>query len=210
MKIEDALESGAPPIAAILRGITTEEAVAIGEALVDAGIGIIEVPFNSPDPAASITAMTEALGDRAAIGGGTVTSIAIAETLANAGGSFMISPNVDQAVISRSIALGMDVLPGFMTPSEAFLAIEAGAHNLKLFPGSLLGSGYIGAIREVLPKETRIWAVGGIGAANIGEYRAAGLFGIGVGGGLYRPGHEASVVGAKAREIIAAWNAATT
>ncbi|CDO36561.1 2-dehydro-3-deoxy-6-phosphogalactonate aldolase [Novosphingobium sp. KN65.2] len=209
MKIEEALASGAPPIAAILRGILTQEAVAIGQALIDAGIRIIEVPFNSPDPADSIAAMVDALGDRAAIGGGTVISVELAKTLAGVGGTFMVSPNVDPEVISRSIYLGMDVLPGFLTPTEAFAAIHAGARDLKLFPGASLGSGYIKAIAEVLPRHARIWAVGGVGPANLAEYRAAGTFGIGVGGSLFKPGHDVATVSAKAREIVAAWNAAS-
>lgn len=208
MKIEDVLAQGAAPIVAILRGIQTHEAVEIGEALIDAGIRLIEVPFNSPDPAGSIGAMADALGDRAAIGGGTVIGAELAETLASVGGTFMVSPNVDPVVIKRSLALGMDVLPGFLTPTEAFAAVAAGASDLKLFPGSTLGSGYIRAIREVLPKHTRVWAVGGVGVANVAEYRAAGVFGIGVGGSLYKPGHDAVTVAANARSIVAAWHAA--
>jgi 2-dehydro-3-deoxyphosphogalactonate aldolase len=210
MTIEDALAAGAPPIAAILRGIRTEECVAIAQALVDAGIGIIEVPFNSPDPAGSIRAMADAVGTRAAIGGGTVTDTAMVDVLHGAGGTFMVSPNIDTAVIAHSIARGMGVLPGFLTPSEAFAAYGAGARDLKLFPGSTFGSSYIKAIREVLPQGTRIWAVGGVGPANIAEYRAAGVFGIGVGGSLYRPGDTAETVGAKARELVAAWQASET
>lgn len=207
MKIEAILADGAPPIAAILRGIGAAEAVAIGEALVDAGIRLIEVPFNSPDPVGAIGAMAKALGDRAAIGGGTVVTPAQAEALAGAGGTFMVSPNIDLSVLSRSLQLGMDVLPGFLTPTEAFAAIGAGARDLKLFPGSVLGSGYVKAIREILPAGARIWAVGGVGAANIAEFRSAGVFGIGVGGSLYKPGHDAATVGAHARELVAAWSA---
>ncbi|MCH7627219.1 MAG: 2-dehydro-3-deoxy-6-phosphogalactonate aldolase [Proteobacteria bacterium] len=207
MTIDDVLAAGAPPIVAILRGIETREAVAVAEALVDAGVKLIEVPFNSPDPAGSIAAMSQALGDRAAIGGGTVVSPALAETLAQAGGTFMVSPNVDPAVIARSLDLGMDVLPGFLTPTEAFAAIKAGATSLKLFPGSVLGSGYVKAIGEVLPRGTRVWAVGGVGPANVAEFRKAGVFGIGVGGSLYKPGDDAAMVGARARALVEAWAA---
>ncbi|WP_225007178.1 MULTISPECIES: 2-dehydro-3-deoxy-6-phosphogalactonate aldolase [Novosphingobium] len=207
MTIDDVLAAGAPPIVAILRGIETREAVAVAEALVDAGVKLIEVPFNSPDPAGSIAAMAQALGDRAAIGGGTVVSPALAETLAQAGGTFMVSPNVDPAVIARSLDLGMDVLPGFLTPTEAFAAIKAGATSLKLFPGSVLGSGYVKAIGEVLPRGTRVWAVGGVGPANVAEFRKAGVFGIGVGGSLYKPGDDAAMVGARARALVEAWAA---
>lgn len=208
MTVDEVLAQGAPPIVAILRGIRTQEAVGIATALVEAGVRLIEVPFNSPDPCGSIRAMVEALGSRAAFGGGTVTSIVLAEQLADAGGTFMVSPNTDPAVIARSLELGMDVLPGFLTPTEAFAAIGAGARDLKLFPGSVLGSSYVKAIREVLPPAARVWAVGGVGPANVAEYRAAGVFGIGVGGSLYRPGDDAAVVGTRAEVLVSAWNAA--
>lgn len=209
MKVEEVLAEGVPPIVAILRGIRTEEALDIAASLVEAGVRLIEVPFNSPDPCGSIRAMVEALNDRAAFGGGTVTSTDLAEQLAAAGGTFMVSPNTDAAVIARSLELGMDVLPGFLTPTEAFAALGAGARDLKLFPGSVLGSSYIKAIREVLPAEARIWAVGGVGVANVAEFRAAGVYGIGVGGSLYRPGDDAATVAARAASLVAAWKAAS-
>jgi 2-dehydro-3-deoxyphosphogalactonate aldolase len=207
MTIDDALSAGAPQIMAILRGIRTQEAVAVAEALVQAGIRLIEVPFNSPDPAGSIAAMVQAVGMHAAIGGGTVLSPADADRLARAGGNFMVSPNVDPAVIRRSLELGMEALPGFLTPTEAFGALKAGAKDLKLFPGSVLGSGYVKAIREVLPPTTRIWAVGGVTAFNVREFRSAGVFGIGVGGSLYKPGDAPEVVAARAFELVKAWRA---
>lgn len=209
MKVEEVLAEGVPPIVAILRGIRTEEALDIAASLVEAGVRLIEVPFNSPDPCGSIRAMVEALNDRASFGGGTVTSTDLAEQLAAAGGTFMVSPNTDAAVIARSLELGMDVLPGFLTPTEAFAAIGAGARDLKLFPGSVLGSSYIKAIREVLPAEARIWAVGGVGVANVAEFLAAGVYGIGVGGSLYRPGDDAATVAARAASLVAAWKAAS-
>ncbi|MGE8135211.1 2-dehydro-3-deoxy-6-phosphogalactonate aldolase [Novosphingobium subterraneum] len=209
MKVEEVLAEGVPPIVAILRGIRTEEAVDIAASLVEAGVRLIEVPFNSPDPCGSIRAMVKALGDRASFGGGTVTSTDLAEQLAAAGGTFMVSPNTNAAVIARSLELGMDVLPGFLTPTEAFAALGAGARDLKLFPGSVLGSSYIKAIREVLPAEARIWAVGGVGVANVAEFRAAGVYGIGVGGSLYRPGDDAATVAARAASLVAAWKAAS-
>ena len=207
MRLQGALDAGAPPIVAILRGITTGESAEIAEALVAAGIRLIEVPFNSPDPASSIAAMVDAVGEQAAIGGGTVVAKPMAEALAAAGGSFMVSPNIDPDVIARARELGLDLLPGFLTPTEAFAAVGAGARDLKIFPGSVLGSHYVKAVGEVLPADVRLWAVGGVGAANIAEYRAAGVFGIGAGGSLYRPGDDASAVAAKARALVEAWNA---
>ena len=137
MRLQDALDAGAPPIVAILRGIRTDESAEIAEALVSAGIRLIEVPFNSPDPAGSIAAMVDAVGEQAAIGGGTVVAKPMAEALAAAGGSFMVSPNIDPDVIARARELGLDLLPGFLTPTEAFAAVGAGARDLKIFPGSV-------------------------------------------------------------------------
>lgn len=203
--IDAVLEAGAPPVVAILRGIRPEEAVAVGRALVEQGIRLIEVPFNSPEPELSIAAMADALGMDAVIGGGTVLTTDAADRLADAGGRIMVSPNTDAAVIARGIERGMAPMPGFVTPTEAFAAVAAGARRLKLFPASAYGTGYLKALSEVLPRDVRLWAVGGTGAANIGEWLAAGAEGIGVGGALYRVGDTPAMVAEKARGLIAAW-----
>ncbi len=208
MTIDEALEAGAPPVMAILRGLRPDEAVAIGRALVAAGIRLIEVPFNSPEPEASIAAMAAELGGEAAIGGGTVLSPAMVDRLGAAGGRFMVSPNSDPAVIAHAAAQGIEPVPGFLTPTEAFAAVQAGAQRLKLFPGSVFGSAYLSALRDVLPGAVGLWVVGGVGAANLSEWRAAGAQGIGVGGALYRPGTDAATVGARARDLVAAWKRA--
>lgn len=209
MSLDDILADGAPPVAAILRGIRPDEAVDVAAALVDAGLRILEVPFNSPDPLASIAAMQAAFGDRAIIGGGTVLSVDAVEALHGAGGRIMVTPNTDTAVIARGAQLGLEMLPGFMTPSEAFAAIGAGARRIKLFPAARLGPAYVKAVKEVLPRHVGLWAVGGTGADSIAEWLAAGCEGIGVGGALYRPGDDAARVGARAAQIVAAWRVAT-
>lgn len=208
MTIDDALAAGPPPIMAILRGIRPDEAVAIAGALVDAGIRLIEVPFNSPDPAQSIAAMAAAFGDRAAIGGGTILTPAMVNALAKAGGRFTVSPNSDPAVIAHAVARGIEPMPGFLTPTEAFAAIDAGARRLKLFPASTFGPSYLTTLRDVLPAGVALWAVGGVGIANLGEWRGRGVDGIGVGGALYRPGDDPVTVAARAAELVAAWAAA--
>ncbi len=193
-----------------MRGIAPGEVLAIGEALVEAGIRLIEVPFNSPEPTTSIRLLQERLGDRAAIGGGTVLDVAAVNALAATGGTIMVTPNTDPAVIARGVACGLEPMPGFVTPSEAFQAIAAGARRLKLFPAVALGPAYLKAVREVLPKHVRVWAVGGTGAHNLAEWLAAGVEGIGVGGALYKPGDSASVVRERAHALVAAWQAART
>lgn len=210
MTVDELIASGVAPIVAILRGVTPDAVLQIGQALVDAGICLIEVPFNSPDPTTSIRVLQDAFGDRAAIGGGTVLDVTMVDALAATGGTILVTPNTDPAVIARGVELGLEPMPGFVTPSEAFKAIAAGARRLKLFPAVALGPAYLKAVREVLPKHVSVWAVGGTGANNIGEWLAAGVEGIGVGGSLYKPGDAAATVSARACALVAAWQSVRT
>lgn len=208
--IDDLLAGGAPPIVAILRGVRPGEVAAIGHALVKAGVRLIEVPLNSPEPFEGIAALAAAVGEAAVVGGGTVLDAGDVGRVAAAGGTLIVSPNTQAEVIARAVALGLTPMPGFMSPTEAFAAIRAGARRLKLFPAGALGVAHLKAVREVLPRAIETWAVGGAGATNLGEWLAAGAAGIGVGGSLYRAGDGAAVVGARAAELVAAWRALTS
>lgn len=192
------------PIVAILRGIEPEEAVDIGEAILDAGITAIEVPLNSPQPIVSIRNLAIALGDRAVIGAGTVLTADAAQEVADSGGIIAVAPNTDMSVIETCIESGMVPMPGFQTPSEAFAALAAGARYLKLFPAGPLGPDHLKALLAVLPTEARVLAVGGAGAANASDWFAAGAAGLGVGSELYRAGDDARRVGKNARQLVAA------
>ena len=191
-----------------MRGVAPKQALEVGTALVQAGIRIIEVPLNSPRPLDSITGLEEALGREALIGAGTVLSTKDVDAVATAGGRLIVSPNTNPAVISRALERGLYPMPGFLSPSEAFAAIAAGARDLKLFPARTSGARHLAAVREVLPRQVRVWAVGGIDAANLGEWLASGAVGVGVGGSLYRPGDTPEQVAAHARELVASWQAA--
>lgn len=193
------------PLIAILRGITADEAVEVTQALVDAGITQIEVPLNSPDPLVSIAAMAKAFAGRAVIGAGTVLSVQAVQDVAAAGGRLIVSPNADPAVIAQTKRLGLQSWPGVMTPTECFAALAAGADGLKFFPGNLVGPDGLKAIRAVLPKGTRCFAVGGAGPANFAQWLAAGADGFGIGTALYTPGLTGAEVGAKARAIVDAY-----
>jgi 2-dehydro-3-deoxyphosphogalactonate aldolase len=208
MTIDALLAQGVPPVVAILRGVRPDEAVAVAGALIEAGIRLIEVPFNSPEPAVSIAAIQAEFGTAALIGGGTVVTAEAVQALAGTGGRLMVTPNTNPELIAQGVAAGLEPMPGFVTPSEAFAAVAAGARRLKLFPATAFGPSYLKAIGEVLPKHVRLWAVGGTGADNIGAWLAAGAEGIGVGGALFKPGDSVTDVGAKARGLVDAWRSA--
>ncbi len=192
------------PLVAIIRGITPDEAVGVGEALVDAGIRIIEVPLNSPDPFASIARLAKALGGRATIGAGTVLDPAHVAGIHDSGGTLAVSPNTDTAVIAATAAAGLVSAPGYFTPSEAFAALAAGAHVLKLFPAEAASPIVLKAQRAVLPKDLVVLPVGGITPDGLAAWTAAGANGFGLGGGLYVPGRSAAEVEVRARAYVAA------
>ena len=194
-------------IIAILRGIRPEEVLAVADALIGAGITKIEVPLNSPDAIASVAALAGRFGGVAVIGAGTVLTPADVDRVQAAGGGLIVSPDANPAVIARTKALGLLSYPGVMTPTECFAALRAGADGLKLFPGSLIGPAGLKALRAVLPEGTEVLAVGGAGPGNFAEWFAAGASGFGIGTALYRPGDGAGEVAARAREIVAQYDA---
>jgi 2-dehydro-3-deoxyphosphogalactonate aldolase len=195
------------PLIAILRGIAPDRAVATAAALVDAGIDWIEVPLNSPRPLESIAAMAAALGERARFGAGTVLTPEDVRAVAGAGATFVVSPNADPQVIARSKQLGLGSYPGVFTATECFAALAAGADALKVFPASLMGTDGLKAIRAVLPRGARVYAVGGVGPADFAAWRAAGADGFGLGSSLFQPGWKPERVAEAARASIAAWDA---
>lgn len=195
-------------LVAILRGIRPGEAEAIGAALVEAGITMIEVPLNSPEPLASIGILARSLGGKAIVGAGTVLSAQQVNEVANVGGRLIVSPNCQPAVIARTFSLGLVSMPGVFTPTECFTAIGSGARSIKLFPAEIAGPAGLKALKAVLPDNVDIYAVGGVSTTNCLEWARAGAAGLGIGGALYKPGDSATTVAARAREMVAAYDAA--
>ena len=192
------------PLIAILRGVAPNEVEAIGDALVDAGFTLIEVPLNSPDPLDSIARLARRLSGRAMVGAGTVLREADVAAVADVGGTLIISPNTNPAVIVASAARGLISLPGIATPTEAFAALGAGATALKLFPAEAASPAVLKAMRAVLPKDMRVLPVGGIAPDNMQPWRDAGAAGFGLGSALYQPGLTANEVGERAAAFVAA------
>jgi 2-dehydro-3-deoxyphosphogalactonate aldolase len=195
---------GQCPLVAIIRGVTPAEAEAIGRAVFDGGIRIIEVPLNSPQPFESIRTLADAFGEEALIGAGTVLDPADVERVRSAGGRIIVSPNTSRQVIEASVKAGMVSSPGFYTPSEALLALECGAHLLKFFPAEAASPAVLQALRAVLPNEVPLLVVGGVTAEAIDDWRGSGADGFGLGGGLYKPGQSAEETLSKSRAFVEA------
>jgi 2-dehydro-3-deoxyphosphogalactonate aldolase len=192
---------------AILRGITPGEILPACEALISAGITMIEVPLNSPDALDSIGKAADAFDERSSIGAGTVLSRREVQRVADAGGTFIVSPDTNKKVIEETVRLTLKSYPGVFTPSDAFKAIAAGANGLKFFPAEVLGPKGIKAMKAVLPQGIPLYAVGGAGPDNFGDYFAAGCTGFGLGTYLYTPGRSAAEIGERAAAAVAAYDA---
>jgi len=192
------------PLVAILRGITPAEALPVGQALVDDGWSLIEVPLNSPQPLQSIAALAQAF-PQALVGAGTVLDADQVRAVAAAGGQLVVAPNTDVEVIFEAQRLGLVCLPGVATPTEAFAALAAGAQGLKLFPAEMASPVVLKALRAVLPAGTPVLPVGGITPDSLAAWRAAGAAGAGIGSALYKPGMAVADVAAQARRFAQAW-----
>jgi len=192
------------PIVAILRGVQPDEIVAVGDALVEAGIPVIEVPLNSPLPFDSIIRLSARHSGRALIGAGTVLDPADVTLVKDAGGGLVVAPNFDAEVVRAAKGLGLATLPGVMTPSEGFAALKAGADGLKLFPAEMIPPAIVKAWRAVFDPETLMLAVGGVSADNIRSYAEAGASGYGIGSALYKPGRPAGETAKLAGALVSA------
>ena len=191
------------PLIAIIRGVTPDEVLAIGGALIEGGIRIVEVPLNSPDPLKSIERLAARFGEQASIGAGTVLKPEQVRQVRDAGGKLIVSPNMDPAVIRATAETGMISCPGIFTATEAFTALETGAHTLKLFPAEAATPKVVKAMRAVLPRSVPLVVVGGVSPESIPAWLEAGADGFGLGSGLYKPGQTAAETSIKARAYAA-------
>lgn len=197
-----------PPLIAILRGITPAEAVPVAKELHRAGISMVEVTMNSPDPLESIGRISAEVGENMLVGAGTVLTTAEVQSAADAGSRLIVSPNFNPAVVARTKELGMISVPGIMTPTEAFAALEAGADWLKLFPGEIVSPQAVRALRAVISAEVPLIVTGGVNSSNGKEYLSSGVDGLGLGSAVYRKKKSPMLVGRDALNIIAALESA--
>ncbi len=192
------------PLVAILRGVRPAEVESICSALERAGIGIVEVPLNSPRPLESISILSRSFGDRMLIGAGTLTTPSQVDEVAGAGGRLIVTPHADTAIVRAAKDAGLFACPGFFNPTEAFALLDAGADAIKLFPAEVLGPPMLKALRAVLPASAMVIPVGGVDASQVAPWMAAGALGLGVGSSIYKAGDDATVVEAKAMALAAA------
>ena len=191
-------------LVAILRGLTPARAPEVGAALVSCGFRTIEVPLNSPEPFATIQLLSQAHGASCQIGAGTVITAAEVDRVHDAGGRLVVAPNCDAWVIRRALDLGMRVLPGVATATEAFAALGAGATELKLFPASTYGMGHLRAMKAVLPGHVKVYPVGGIGPHDFADWLASGADGFGIGGELFKPTYTLAELTRRAQALVTA------
>jgi 2-dehydro-3-deoxyphosphogalactonate aldolase len=202
-----AMESFTPspcPLAAILRGLAPAEAPRVGQILLNAGFRMLEVPLNRPGAIDAIRALLKVAPDDALIGGGTILTMRDVDAVKQAGGRLIVSPNCEPEVIAYAVEREMIVLPGVATPTEAFRALQAGAHGLKLFPAEMIPPAVVKAMRSVLPSDTHLLPVGGIRPDNMAAYFEAGATGFGIGSQLYKPGMDETAIKRAADAFMAA------
>ena len=194
-------------VIAILRGVALNEVVDVAGALHEAGIRVVEVPLNSPEPFTSIERIADKFAGRLVCGAGTVLTPGDVDRLKSHGGTISVSPDCNPSVIARAVELGMEPFPGVFTPTEAFAAIRAGARHLKLFPAEAAGPQVVKAWRAVLPRHVRIYAVGGVKPANMQSWTDGGAAGFGIGSNIYKPGWNILQVAGAADAFVSAWRA---
>ena len=193
-------------IVAILRGVTLDEVAEVGDALYDAGIRIVEVPLNSPEPFRSIAALAARFRGRMVVGAGPVLDVDSVDRVKWAVGQISLWHDCNPSVLARDVERGMVPLPGVFTPTEAFTAVRAGARHLKLFPAEAASPKTVKAWKAVLPRSVQLYAVGGVTPDNMKDWAAAGCAGFGIGSNIYKPGMSSQDVGKAARDFVAAWN----
>jgi 2-dehydro-3-deoxyphosphogalactonate aldolase len=192
------------PVIAILRGIAPQSCVSVAEVMYRAGIRIMEVPLNSPDPYTSIRLLSRHLASYCVIGAGTVLTAMEVQQAQEAGAQLVVSPNVDVEVIRQATELGLEAIPGIATATEAFVAIHAGATMLKLFPAATYGPTHLKALKAVLPPKVAIIPVGGVSSSDVESWSKAGAAGFGFGSELFKPTFSVSEIEQRAGEIVAA------
>ena len=187
VEIESAVREGR--IIAIIRGFAPDTCLRLAEAYAKGGIRLVEVTFNQKmpetwkDTAAAIRAIKERFAGAVRVGAGTVLAEEQLSMCEQAGGEYMITPNVNCALIRECVRRGLVAMPGALTPSEAVEAWDAGASFVKIFPAGSLGPGYVKAMRAPL-SHIPFLAVGGISPDNVADFMRAGCVGAGVGGNL--------------------------
>lgn len=188
----------------VLRGLVPDRAARVARLLFDAGVRLMEVTLNSPQPLESIRLARASVSEEALVGAGTVLRPSDVKDAVAAGAEFLVMPNLDPDVMAAGRAAQVPLMPGVMTPTEAFAAVAEGASVLKLFPAEVVGPAGLKALRAVLPADTaRIFPVGGVDRQTMPRWFEAGADGFGVGGSLFKPGFTDDEIYRRAQDLVA-------
>jgi len=193
------------PIIAILRGITSEQVIAVADRIVAEGICSVEVTLNSPNALESIRLLRDHFSTDIVVGAGTVVTVEQVQAVHEAGAQIVISPNCDEAVIAETKRLGMISIPGCMTPTECYDAIKYGADALKLFPLDVLGPHGFKGIKPTLP-DVPLIGTGGIDHDSLQSFSSSGLSIIGVGSSLFNPTMSLEDVTKAAQRLVTSYS----
>jgi len=194
------------PLIAILRGLKPECAIEVADVLVRAGFRIIEVPLNSPEPLLSIDRIAGKFADQVVVGAGTVLTEQDVCNVTEAGGQLIVSPNLNAKVGATALDLDVKWCPGVATPTEAFAALDLGAHMLKFFPAEIISPAALAAMRAVLPESAQIAVVGGITPVKMGGYLDAGANSFGLGSALFKSSYDLSELNKRAATFVSEFN----
>ena len=190
------------PVVAIIRGVGSDEVVDVAQAIYEAGITIIEVPLNTPNAFECIARLSSSMKDKCTVGCGTLVQIGDVPKVVDAGIEIAVTPSVNSEIIEECLKRGLIPMPGWMTPTEAFAAVHAGAQYLKLFPAATVGPAHVKAVKDVLPKHIDVFAVGGVKLEELSLWKSVGVRGFGFGGEIFSPGIGAEEVHKRARNVV--------
>jgi 2-dehydro-3-deoxyphosphogluconate aldolase/(4S)-4-hydroxy-2-oxoglutarate aldolase len=180
VNLKKLMDSG---LVAVIRRPKASQIHLIAEALVEGGVGALEITVDTPGVFEMIRSIKTTFGNQVLVGAGTVLDAQTAKTAIEAGSDFIFSPSLDEETIQTTNRYGKISIPGVMTPTEIVKAYQAGADLLKIFPIRSLDVNYIRELQGPLG-HIPMMPTGGVDLNNVGQLIRNGAVAVGVGGSL--------------------------